>query len=233
MANHPKDYHDYVFRNGKLVAEFEEMYRNCDQVPWHRDKVMEQEDVHSVIELLRDFCPFDEIHDLSCGLGYFLEILVKSLGVEECDGFGYNISETAVVRASRNFPKYCFSVKDLTRPQDGSSMAGGEQVIHGTGVRRLFALRGTLWYVFPQMADVVKTVRSKMLSGDKLLVAQNFPPLKGAFYRLGKEVIPNHLSIIEHFSGHFYLQKHLWFEDKLKNSNDNWFIGLFSLRQGR
>ena len=31
------DYHDFVFQEGKLVGEFEQMYRKSAQVPWHQD----------------------------------------------------------------------------------------------------------------------------------------------------------------------------------------------------
>jgi len=74
----------------------------------------------------------------------------------------------------------------------------------------------------------VKTIRNLMSPGDKLLVVQNFPPLAGSF--IGKEVIPNHTVLIEHFAGAFLPVRHVWYEDTLKTANDNWFIGLFSLR---
>ena len=67
-----------------------------------------------------------------------------------------------------------------------------------------------------------------MSGGDQLLVVQNFPPLDSSF--IGKDVIPNHHALIEHFSGLFVLVRHLWYEDTLKVANDNWFIGCFSLR---
>lgn len=35
MKNKPlSDYHDYVFKDGKFVGAFEEMYRNVGD-PWH------------------------------------------------------------------------------------------------------------------------------------------------------------------------------------------------------
>ena len=38
MKEVSKDYHDYVFRDGKLVGEFEAIYQNSEGVPWHQDE---------------------------------------------------------------------------------------------------------------------------------------------------------------------------------------------------
>jgi hypothetical protein len=33
-----KDYHDYVIKGGVLVREFEQMYQNSTNIPWHQDE---------------------------------------------------------------------------------------------------------------------------------------------------------------------------------------------------
>jgi hypothetical protein len=68
-----------------------------------------------------------------------------------------------------------------------------------------------------------------MAAGESLLVVQNFPPLDKPF--VGKDVIPDHRAIIEHFSSCFELKRHIWYEDRLRVANDNWFIGLFTAGQ--
>lgn len=68
-----------------------------------------------------------------------------------------------------------------------------------------------------------------MNEGDKLLVVQNFPPIKSEF--IGKDVIPNHFALIKHFERMFSLVRHIWYEDALKSTNDNWFIGFFSTKE--
>lgn len=75
-----KDYHDYVFKNGKLIGDFEGMYRHSDGVPWHQNKQAKWIDVRLTKELLKDLKPFDEIHDYGCGLGYYLDLIHKILG---------------------------------------------------------------------------------------------------------------------------------------------------------
>jgi len=34
----PEDYHDYVFRDGKFVGDFDNMYRYAKGIPWEQDK---------------------------------------------------------------------------------------------------------------------------------------------------------------------------------------------------
>lgn len=48
-----KNYHDYVFRDGELVGEFEAMYRHSEDVPWHQDEQDDWMDVRRTVDLLR------------------------------------------------------------------------------------------------------------------------------------------------------------------------------------
>lgn len=223
MKQPSRDYHDYVFRNGKLVAEFEEMYRNSFAVPWHQDEQEKWIDIQFTINMLRELGPFSEIHDFGCGTGHYLSILMKQLGFLNSRGFGYDISKTACEKAMHQFPNFNFQVLDLMNLVNCDVME-----LKNRGERKLFVIRGTLWYVFPSLNQVIKNIRKFMCEGDLLLVVQNFPPLDKPF--IGKDVIPSHRALIEHFSEFFSLVRHIWYEDTLKLANDNWFIGLFSIR---
>lgn len=221
MAERSRDYHDYVFRDGKLVGEFEEMYRHSANVPWHQDEQAGWIDVRLTAEMLRDVAGYDEIHDLGCGLGYYLALLRQIVGGTDCRGFGYDVSQTACEQAAALFPSFAFRALDLTQQPLEAPVRPATQ-----RARRLFAIRGTLWYVFPKMPQVVALIRSLMSEGESLLVVQNFPPLERPF--IGKEVIPDHHALVGHFSDRFSLVRHLWYQDVAKTANDNWFIGLFS-----
>lgn len=222
MAEYSRDYHDYVIRDGKLICEFEAMYSNSDGVPWHQDEQENWIDVRLTIEMLRDLEPFDEIHDLGCGLGYYLALMRKSLGSKNCRSFGYDISATACDKARTLFPSFSFRTLDLTLVPEAPAATSPLR----SAARRLFIIRGTLWYVFPKLVNVVNMIRSLMSADDQLLVVQNFPPLERAF--VGKDVIPDHSALIQYFSTCFLPVRHLWYQDTLKTANDNWFIGLFS-----
>lgn len=223
--SHGKDYHEYVFREGKLVGEFDLMYQNSETVPWHQDEQENWVDIRLTQEMLRDVGPFDEIHDVGCGLGYYLNTLSARVGSHATRCIGYDVSKTACDKARSIFPAFEFLQLDLTTLQNSAKRS--EQ----PSTKRLFVCRGTLWYVFPHLETVINNIRGLMDSKDQLLVVQNFPPLDKPF--IGKDVLPDYSSIISHFSSRFFLQRHIWYADNQKASNDNWFIGFFNCEESK
>lgn len=197
------------------------MYRHSAVVPWHQDAQDDWIDVRLTVEMLRDVGPFEEIHDLGCGLGYYLALMHRHLGGAS-RAFGYDISPTACATAKNTFPAFTFQHLDVTAIIENASPISRPP----TGAHRLFMMRAVLWYVFPRLRDVVRGVRSLIADGDTLLVVQNFPPLADPF--VGKEVIPNHRALIHCLGAAFVPMRYIWYEDTQKVSNDNWFIGLFS-----
>jgi hypothetical protein len=217
-----RDYHQYVFRDGRLVGDFEAMYRNSATVPWHQDEQSDWIDVRMTRELLRDLAPFAEIRDFGSGTGHYLELLCAALGAGDCIGQGYDVAPSACRIASGNFPARRFAVHDITA---GPVPDAGADRARPAG-RRLSVIRGTLWYVYPKLAAVVANLRASLRDDDRLLVVQNFPPLDKPF--IGKDVMPDHHALVRHFSASFALLRHVWYEDRLRAANDNWFLGLFS-----
>jgi hypothetical protein len=218
------DYHDYIFRDGKLVGEFEEMYRNSVITPWHQDKRLDWMDIRLTLNILFEYGRFDQIHDFGCGTGHYLDLMSRHFLKPKGRAYGYDISETACNLARRTFPQGEFSVIDLTKQIEKSAP---QAITNKDQASRLFMIRGTLWYVFPKLATVIDNIRKMMSGHDRLLVVQNFPPLQDSF--IGKDVISNHHDLIDHFSCHFNVERHLWYEDRLNCTNDNWFIGVFTL----
>jgi len=92
VAKPSADYHDYVFRDGKLIGDFEGMYRHSTGTPWHQDEQENWIDVRLTCQMLQDLGLFDEVHDLGCGLRDYLASMRKQLGTETCTCFGYDIS---------------------------------------------------------------------------------------------------------------------------------------------
>ena len=178
------DYHDYVIKEGKLIGEFEQMYQKSAEIPWHQDKTETLIDVHLTIELLRRL-PIAMVVDYGCGLGYYLDVLVRKLNAKV--GRGFDISETAVQRATSNFPKYTYRQADLTI-QDHPSLSIDRFDSNDRSVPTCHIIRGTLWYVFPRIETVVHNLIANLSRDDILVVVQNFPPLNSNF--VGKEVIP-------------------------------------------
>jgi SAM-dependent methyltransferase len=199
------DYHDYVIKDGKLIAQFEEMYKNSSDIPWRQNQQENWIDVRLTKELLADEKNICRIIDYGCGLGHYLDILVRS----HCSiGVGYDISETAILTARNNFPEYSFKTADLMRPNSFNLKSIIQKSIH--------VLRGTLWYVFPKFSIVIENIRNQMSEGDILLVVQNFPPLSSNF--VGKDVIPDPKTLIELISlSSFSIEKQIWYEQFNEN----------------
>ncbi len=146
------------------------------------------------------------------------------LGTTDCVAFGYDISPPAFEQANRLFLGFNFRTLDLTQPP--AQHADGK----GQGDSRiLFIFRGTVWYVFPAIANVVAVIRNLMSAGVQLLVVRNFPPLDAPF--VGKEIRPDYHVMIDRFQSHFVPVRHLRYQDTLKTANDIWFAGLFRMRQ--
>lgn len=222
--NRSTDYHDYVFRDGKVLGEFEEMYRNSTVTPWHQDEQQGWIDVRLTIEMLRDFGRFQSIHDFGCGTGHCLDLMMKNFLAPDGKGYGYDISATSCAKAASLFPCNDFSVLDLTQKTVEKNKEKNKEKL-----AQLFMIRATLWYVLPKLDVVIENIANLMQYPDRLLVVQNFPPLCKSF--IGKDVLPDHFALIERFATHFVLERHMWYEDRLKVANDNWFVGLFSIKE--
>ena len=217
------DYHEFVIKSGKLIGEFEQMYQKSKDIPWHQNEQEDWLDIRLTMELLNKYSPFDSISDFGCGLGYFLDILARKVGRSDCKLIGYDISPTCTQKAKKMFPSIEFHNFDLMK--DNKQMDKEKR----REEKRLFAIRGTLWYVFPNMMNVVENISKKTGEGDYLVVSQNFPPLESDF--VGKNIIPNPEAIIDRFSKYFSPLSTVWLEDKTSEGNDNWFIGVFLRRK--
>ena len=207
------------------MGEFEEMYRNSAVTPWHQDEQENWIDVRLAKEILQDLGRFHQIHDFGCGTGHYLDLMAKHSLATNGKSYGYDVSATACEKAANFFPNSSFSVLDLTQGTTNNE----QRTTNNEQPTRLFMIRGTLWYVFPKLTTVIENIANRMHYPDRLLVVQNFPPLHNAF--IGKDVLPDHFALLRHFSSYFDVDRHIWYEDRMKAANDNWFIGLFSLKE--
>ena len=165
MDNFSNDYHDYVFKNGKFLGNFEGMYRHSTDIPWHQDKTSYS--VFSDIDLaiLRQY-RYNSICEVGCGLGFFTNRLAQELGSEGniVRVTGIDISPTAVAKARTLFPHQNFVTGDLTceRPLPGEQFD-------------LVVIKELLWYICHKLTDFMKNIMD-MIRGDGFLyVSQSFP----------------------------------------------------------
>lgn len=103
---YPK-YQDYVIKDGKLVGEFEQMYRDYEN-PWHQSKEEWASDKAIAIHLMRKL-GVKRVIELGCGLGQFTGNIAES-------GFnvlGVDISQTAITKDRLKYPACEFRVGDI------------------------------------------------------------------------------------------------------------------------
>ena len=120
--NHSTDYHDYIFKDGKLIGKFDEMYKCSEQIPWHQDKTAYSVFSDIDIAILKQY-KYDSILEVGCGLGYFSNRLYKELCSNNNEPSplsfpqvtGIDVSQTAIEKASKQFPEIRFIVGDLTK----------------------------------------------------------------------------------------------------------------------
>jgi SAM-dependent methyltransferase len=182
-----EDYHDYVFKDGKLVGKFEEMYQHAS-MPWHQDELAYM--IFSEIDLtiLRQR-RYERILDIGCGLGYFTNRLKQELK-NSCGGqpdvTAIDISSTAVAKARELFPGIDFQVADIhhQNPFQAESFD-------------LIVCKDLMWYVFDHLLQLISIMKHILRKGGFLYISQSFP---GGENYVGKEVIKSPLNLKDIFS---------------------------------
>ena len=107
MGKYPR-YQDYVIKDGKLVGEFEQLYRDHDD-PWEqsiREEAASEKLVALEIIRRQEFC---RVIELGCGLGGFTKKLAEVAGI----ALGTDISQTAVEKARGRVPGASFQCADV------------------------------------------------------------------------------------------------------------------------
>jgi SAM-dependent methyltransferase len=109
-----EDYHDYVFKGGRLIGEFDQMYQKSKDIPWHQDKDRERLNFKIALHILETKAPCDSILDIGYGLGYLTNEIARYCR-NEYQVIGMDISPTAIDKARKLFPNLRFGVLDITK----------------------------------------------------------------------------------------------------------------------
>ncbi len=109
-----KKYQDYVIKDGKLVGEFEDLYSDFAD-PWNQSELEQMRDSRRVILVnwlsrLEEISPIKNVGELGCGFGH-ISGHVNELGFKT---FGLDISETAIKKAKKLYPKVDFCTGDIS-----------------------------------------------------------------------------------------------------------------------
>jgi len=108
MSNKYEKYQDYVIKDGELIAEFEQMYKDFED-PWEQTS-REKDSIEKTIgiELIKRY-GHKRVLEYGCGFGYYTNEINKITG---CAG-GVDISSTAISKAKVDYPEVEFYVGDL------------------------------------------------------------------------------------------------------------------------
>lgn len=180
-----QDYHDYVFRGGKLVGDFDGMYRHSRTIPWDQDRRCDHWYAEIGMLMLREHAPYASILEVGCGLGYFSR---KLAGLSAGRIEAFDISPEAVRRARELHSGIDFRVGDAADPA-GDPAPNYDLVV----VRELF------WYVVPRLDAVLANLKRWTKPGGCLYVGQSFPALDRPF--VGRERIPDPAALLKFLSG--------------------------------
>ena len=185
----PKDYRDYVFKDGVLVGEFDRMYQESENVPWHQDKTAFSLVVDFDISILKKYI-FNKnisILDNGCGVGYVTDRLKKELSVRHVSGS--DISENAITKAAELHEGIDFFVKDmLSEPSKGNQKYD------------LIYMKDILWYVVDGLEVFMRNILSMLEQNGMIFVMQTFPESESYY---GKEAFPNPESILQFLEKYF------------------------------
>jgi SAM-dependent methyltransferase len=185
---HPRDYHDFVFRGGKLVGDFDNMYRYSSEVPWSQDKLSCHWCTEVGVLMLKDRAPYGSILEIGCGLGFIaakLKELVRDKGLFDA----FDVSPEAIRQAGTLHEGIGFYVDNIADP----SFRPKRQY-------DLVVIKDIFWYVFDRMETTVRNINACVKPLGFLYLGQSFPALDSGF--VGKEVIPNPDALLEFFSGY-------------------------------
>lgn len=188
-AGYPADYHEYVFKDGKLLGRFDEMYRYSGDIPWHQDKTAYRVFSDIDITILRQH-RYETILDVGCGLGFFTNRLFHELeGVESI--VGTDISAAAIKKAKNMFPHIDFRAADI---KEEKFLVGNEF--------DLVVCKDIMWYVFEKLDQVMKNLKLLIKPSGWLYISQSFPEKENY---IGKEVIKSPLHLKEIFEKNFWI----------------------------
>jgi SAM-dependent methyltransferase len=173
--NNSTDYHDFVFKDGKLIGKFEEMYQKSTDVPWHQDKVPDTWHGRigtNIIEAAFEEGKIKTVLEAGCGYGYILS-KIKRPNIQFS---GFDISETVIKKARKLHPEFTFFVDDLIN-------------LEHVNKYDLVICREDLWYVIYNLDAVIENLKQLIVGGGYLYIGLSFPSLDKPF--VGKKILPD------------------------------------------
>jgi len=147
MRNKPR-YQDFVIKDGKLIGDFEGLYKNFDD-PWLQSKVDHTHDSRRNLAVswsnrLRDQFGVHRTIELGCGFGHLTETLRK----QNFSSVGIDVSKTAIEKARALNPSSVFATGGI---QNFSLIEQFDPDI--------ILMAEITWYVLDEIDEFMKNLR--------------------------------------------------------------------------
>jgi SAM-dependent methyltransferase len=208
MAKYPR-YQDYVVRDGKLVGEFEAMYRDYDD-PWEQTaKEVAATDKALVLHALQKIGA-RRVVELGCGLGILTD-RIRQLGM---DVVGVDTSATAVRRAAKRFPDCRFVAADIL-----------DVAAYAAEPPDAICMPEITWYVLDKLDAFLEMFKTRWPQTYLLHTLTTYPP---GVQQLGREKFTNLEEILTYFAFDYsewgevrsagYAGSRTWFVGRPKHS---------------
>jgi SAM-dependent methyltransferase len=203
MSDSEPDYHPFVFRNGKFVGKFEEMYQQVKD-PWHQQQVATGTK-YDLILALTQRRSYATVLDVGSALGMFTNRLRRSQ--PQANLAAIDVSQTAVARAKQAYPEIDFRAMDI---------------LAGLSFRDdsfdLIMMLEVLWYVLGDVDRVMNELARVLAPGGHICIALDMPENP-----VGREIISNADDLIRLVSQFFEVLEIVHFQDRAIGSN-NYFV---------
>jgi len=174
------DNKDLIFKKNdnslEFVGNFEEYYKQ-ELNPWRQlDSIRSRDRKWLLLDYLKYYSPKPRnILDIGCGLGHLTMLLDELIAPT----VGVDISKTCIRKARSIFPLCKFQICDIRQ----SFPNGKFDVI---------ILNHILWYILPELDDIITKSREHLTDGGDLIITHSF--IKDQAY--GKEIIDSFSGLI-------------------------------------
>lgn len=177
-------YQDYVIKDGKLVGEFEEMYRDFDD-PWEQTTREEWASEKAAALNLIQRLKAKKVIELGCGLGHYTK-KIENLGVET---MGIDVSRTAIEKAKSYYPACSFVVGDIL-----------DFSIYRDFRPDVIVMAEITWYVLDKLDRFIEFLKTEMPNAYLIHLLTTYPD---GVQQYGRDKFTNLQQIMTYFGAQY------------------------------
>lgn len=183
---------DLVMKDGRLIGDFEGLYKNCDD-PWGQSELAESLDTSRLLALAycKKICENElrqpnRLVELGCSHGYMTNHLTQ----KNFSAFGIDVTETAIWQARSKHPDSTFSVGDIENFKAIAELNPD-----------IFIMAEITWYVLEKLDSFLKELRRYAEEkGEPVYLIHLLTTYKKGIQKYGIEKFTNRHEIDQYFN---------------------------------